>query len=117
MKKLITILALAIVFMASTVWADVQFTVNWNQSPDAVVTLTGQELIYDGVTKDSPALTTPGAPHSFVWVESGVDVADVIGKVITVRTYNLQALYADFSAVIGSPPNPATGVTIFLLQQ
>jgi len=98
-------------------WADVQFTVNWNQSPDAVVTLSGQELIYDGVTKDSPALTTPGAPHSFVWVESGVDVADVIGKVITVRTYNLQALFTDVSATIGSPPSGATGLTIFLLQQ
>ena len=116
MKKRITII-LAIVFMASTVWADVQFTVNWNQSPDAVVTLTGQELIYDGVTKDSPALTTPGAPHSFVWVESGVDVADVIGKVITVRTYNLQALFTDVSATIGSAPAGATGLTIFLLQQ
>ena len=116
MKKLI-IAILAIMLMASTAWADVQFTVNWNQSPDAVATLTGQELIYDGVTKDSPALTTPGAPHSFVWVESGVDVADVIGKVITVRTYNLQALFTDVSTTIGSAPTGATGLTIFLLQQ
>lgn len=114
-KKLLIILA--IVLVASIAQADVQFTVNWNQSPDAVVTLDRQEVIYDGTIKATPAFLNPGDPHSYIWIEPGVNIADVVGKIVTVSTFNTQGLNADVSIAVGTPPIPATGMTIFLLQQ
>lgn len=114
MKKLL--ICFALLFLASTALADVQIIRGWNQSATAVAGLDRQEVIYDGTIKATPAFANPGDPHTYQWTETGVNIADVIGKDVVVRTYNDQGAYVDETITIGGLPAPATGGYIQLLQ-
>ena len=109
MKKLI--LAMAILAMASSpAMADWQVTVSgWTMSP-------GPDLAYEQVRMDGVAQSgcdniLPADSKSCIFT-----VANKTGQVITIRSFDTNANYADHTlGNLGAGPNPASGGNITII--
>jgi len=110
MKKSIFIVLIVLISLLFSVnsFADVTITVNWTKSvSDNAVQ---QKVIFDGVEK----LTIPiDDPSSCTFIETGVNVIDLIGKQVIVRTISDQGVYADLIGSVGAV-EPATGMNILV---
>ena len=109
MKRLISIIALLIVFVAAPVWADWQGTVVWTKSTSP--TMAYEKVFYNDVEKCNQAYADP-AVCTFL-------TPTVEGNV-TIISYNSQGLPSEPLIInVLAVPNPATGggVTFIYVQQ
>jgi len=102
MKKLFSIVALLIVFVAGPVWADWSVTVTWTHSVGP--NLAYEQVLYNGAEKCTVQAADP-ATCNFVIPELGGDVV--------LKAFNTQGAFSETAPIpISEAPAPPTGVIV-----